>query len=1069
MAPPAIRVLLMADHHPNQVFIHNLLAEDELKDEFAPTVGPLDLKALDRVMASGDPGFELLLLDFSGFPDLEIVASLHQRLPNLPLVLIGNQEDKAVINAALQAGAQEYLVRMQLNAYWLRRALLHALARMQSATQTRFLASILQNIHDSVIVADLAGDIVYWNEGATAIFGYSAAEMLGQNPALLYPAYGQSQFREFLRKMRQGFPHIVPEWEGRRKDGVSVWVHIHTALLYDAGGKAIGFLGLSKDITAERQKHQIRDQLLTREQAARRHFLELVDSIEGIVWEAQAEPLRCIFISRQVERVLGYSPEQWLSDANFWNDHIHPDDRAWVIDFSIKATAQRQNYRYEYRMIAADGRIIWFKDMITVVIEDNQVTKLRGVMLDVTDRKHADEQLQRYTHMLEALHRIHLSLAAELDPEKLVQLVTDVATDLSGAQFGAFFYNQQTSAGEAYMLYTISGVPREAFAHFPMPRNTSVFGPTFQGERAIRLSDVTQDPRYGHNAPYRGMPDGHLPVRSYLAVPVITQQGEVLGGLFFGHSEPNVFTEEAEKIAGGIAAQAAIGIQNARFYTQIKEREERFRQLIEDAADGILVGDRAGTCWEANTAICRLLGYTREELIGRQLVDLVPLKDSSQIAAAQASLERDQTYVTEWTLLCKDGKTILVESSVKMLSDETWQAIVRDITQRRQVEDRMRQQDRLAVVGQLAAGIAHDFNNILSVIILYTQMLRSTPHLSAEAQQRLQTICEQAQRAAHLTAQILDFSRQSVLERQPVEIKSFLSELIALLTRTLPEQLHLQLDCEDKQLLVKVDVTRLQQVFLNLAVNARDAMPHGGTLSVQVSTLALAAQQRPPMPEMPPGQWIRIVVSDTGEGIRPEDLSHIFEPFFSTKARDKGTGLGLAQVYGIIKQHNGFIDVASQIAQGTSFTIYLPALLTPDTRFIMAQAETTASGQGETILVVEDDPSMREAMSDILGMLNYQVLMATNGQDALELFVQHMGTISLVLSDLVMPLMDGRNLFRHLKKQQADVKMIIMTGYPYTEKDQDMMRQGVAAWLMKPFEVEQVAKTIQQTLAYRKQ
>ncbi|MCX6043560.1 MAG: PAS domain S-box protein, partial [Chloroflexi bacterium] len=1009
MTPQVIRVLLMAQHPHNQLFIQNLLTEEDAEDEFELTVAPLHPAALDWV-TDGGAEFDLLLLDFSGYPDLAIASRIRQSWQDIPLVVISDQADKVVSAAILQLGAQDHLVRAHLNAYWLRHALQHAMARLQVATKTRFLASILQNIHDSVIVTDLDGIIRYWNAGATEMFGYRADEMFGQRLNRLYLDSGEGEQRlsTIFKTIRQERPLVISEWEGRRKTGASIWVHIHTALLYDASGKAIGFLGISKDITAERQKRQHREMLLTREQAARQHFLELVDSIEGIVWEAEADPFRCIFISRQVERVLGYSPAQWLSAANFWNDHIHPADRAWVIDFSLRAVAKQKNYQYEYRMIAADGRVLWLKDMITVVVENNQVVKLRGVMFDITERKQADEQLQRYTHTLEALNQIHLSLAAELDLEKLVQLVTDVATDLSGAQFGAFFYNEQSPAGETYALYTISGVPRELFLHFPMPRNTAVFGPTFRGEGIIRSADITQDLRYGHNLPFAGLPAGHLPVCSYLAVPVVTQQGEVLGGLFFGHSEPGVFTKEAEKLVGGIAAQAAVGIQNAHFYTQIKEREERFRQLIEDAADGIVVGDRSGICREVNTALCRLLGYTREELIGRQLTDLVPPADIAQIAAAQAHLQRGQVYVAEWTFVCRTGDLIVVESSVKMLSDETWQAIVRDITQRRRIEERMRQQDRLAVVGQLAAGIAHDFNNILSVIILYTQLLRNSPGLGEEPQQRLQTICEQAQRAAHLTAQILDFSRQSVLERQPVELKSFLSELVALLTRTLPAHLHLQLNCEDKQLLIKADVTRLQQVFMNLAVNARDAMPNGGTLSIQVSTLNYEANQRPPMPDLTPGQWIRIVISDTGEGIRPDDLSHIFEPFFSTKARDKGTGLGLAQVYGIIKQHDGFIDIASQLGQGASFTLYLPALLTPGANLLPLQAETTVLGQGEIILVVEDDPSMREVMSDILHMLNYQVLMANNGQDALKLFEKHMSTIALVLSDLVMPLMDGR-------------------------------------------------------------
>jgi len=241
-------------------------------------------------------------------------------------------------------------------------------------------------------------------------------------------------------------------------------------------------------------------------------------------------------------------------------------------------------------------------------------------------------------------------------------------------------------------------------------------------------------------------------------------------------------------------------------------------------------------------------------------------------------------------------------------------------------------------------------------------------------------------------------------------------------------------------------------------------MPDGGKLQIQVSKLLYEAEQRPPVPDMPLGYWIRMKVSDTGDGIQPDTLPYIFDPFYSTKERGKGTGLGLAQVYGIVKQHQGFIDVTSQMGQGAAFTIYLPALLTPDVKRPPSRIETTIRGHGETILVVEDDPSAREAMSDILEMLNYQVLTATNGKEALTLFDTHPSTISLVLSDMVMPSMDGRNLLKNLKRKQSNVKMIMMTGYPFTEKDKDLLRQGITTWLPKPFEIEQVAKAIQMTL-----
>lgn len=548
---------------------------------------------------------------------------------------------------------------------------------------------------------------------------------------------------------------------------------------------------------------------------------------------------------------------------------------------------------------------------------------------EIHERQQVSEQVQRYTHTLESLNRIHLSLADELDLEKLVQLVTDVATDLSGAAFGAFFYNHYHQDRESYLLYALSGASKEMFAHFPLPRSTHLFGPTFRGEGCIRLDDVTQDPRYGSNPPYRGMPDGHLSVRSYLAVPVRTAQGEVIGGLFFGHSEPGIFTEQAENLIVGIAAQAGVAVQKARLYTQLREREERFRHLIEDASDGILAGDQAGVCQEANTALSSLLGYKRDELVGRQLKELILPEDALQLVTVLERLQLHQVHTAEWHFLRRDGTPLLVEISIKLLSNETWQAIVRDITERKHKEAQVRQQDRLAVVGQLAAGIAHDFNNSLAIILLQTQMAQLSPDLSAKEKQRLQIINEQSRHSAHLVSQILDFSRQSVLEYQLVDLPTFLTNIIDLLKHTLPKQIFILFTCETEQAWIKADVTRLQQVLMNLAINARDAMPEGGRLHLHLSLQNIAEESNAPLSGMVPGIWVCLAVTDTGEGIVLEHLPHIFEPFFSTKGRHKGTGLGLAQVHGIIQQHGGFIHVTSQPARGTSFFIYLPALSSP--------------------------------------------------------------------------------------------------------------------------------------------
>ncbi|MCK4316470.1 MAG: response regulator, partial [Anaerolineae bacterium] len=378
---------------------------------------------------------------------------------------------------------------------------------------------------------------------------------------------------------------------------------------------------------------------------------------------------------------------------------------------------------------------------------------------------------------------------------------------------------------------------------------------------------------------------------------------------------------------------------------------------------------------------------------------------------------------------------------------ESWVLVLQNVTQEREIKERIQQQERLAVVGQLAAGIAHDFNNIMSVIILYAGMMLRKPDLTPKDRERLVTISQQAKQATNLTGQILDFSRTSVIERRALDLVPFLKELIKLLKRTLPENIELQLVYGHDEYTVNADPTRIQQMVMNLIVNARDAMPEGGEMRIGLERIRVGPGEPPPLPEMEPGEWVQVTASDTGAGIPPNALSHIFEPFFTTKPTGQGTGLGLAQVYGIVGQHGGHIDVESEVGRGTTFTLYLPALRVSGGEPLELEAGTPVHGHGETILVVEDEPAARDAVAETLQSLGYQALVAANGREALSIFEQHSDEIALVLSDLMMPGISGTELFRILKQKHPAVKIVAMTGYPLQAKGLDL--QDIVDWLQK--------------------
>jgi two-component system, cell cycle sensor histidine kinase and response regulator CckA len=313
----------------------------------------------------------------------------------------------------------------------------------------------------------------------------------------------------------------------------------------------------------------------------------------------------------------------------------------------------------------------------------------------------------------------------------------------------------------------------------------------------------------------------------------------------------------------------------------------------------------------------------------------------------------------------------------------------------------------------LAAGIAHDFNNILAAITLYTSLMKKENDLSQQNKRRLNVINKQAWHASHLVQQILDFSRQSVLERHHLDLLPLLKEQVKLFSRTFPENITVALNVEEAEsYIVNADPTRLQQMLTNLALNARDAMPDGGKLRLD---LRKSANEQADLPDMASAEWLSLSVTDTGTGILPEALPYIFEPFFTTKEPGKGSGLGLAQVHGIVGQHGGHIHVETEVGQGTVFKIYLPAVLLPAIESPTPVGINPVQGQGELVLLVEDGAVLRRALHEILEILNYRVLEASNGQEALALLAEQGEQIALVLSDVVMPEMGGKALVQAMR------------------------------------------------------
>ncbi|WP_116149014.1 response regulator [Paraburkholderia sp. BL27I4N3] len=712
-------------------------------------------------------------------------------------------------------------------------------------------------------------------------------------------------------------------------------------------------------------------------------------------------------------------------------------------------------------------------------------------------RRETEMKLREESRTLEILNRVGSTVAAELDLNRAVQIVTDAATELTGAAFGSFFYNVLDQEGGSYTLYTLSGVPKGAFEQFPMPRNTAVFAPTFQGEGIVRVGDITQDPRYGHNAPHRGMPEGHLKVRSYLAAPVQSRSGTVVGGLFFGHPEPGVFTERAERIVAGIAAQAAIAIDNARLYQaaqiEIAERtkaqsalrdlnETLERRVIETVADRdrlwelsedlLVVADIEGGLQRVSPSWSTALGHDMHWLMSRSYVDLAHPDDVETVRTHLAELRRTGVPVryenrfrridgtwrwVAWTLALDPDTARIHGVGRDVTADkETTEAL-------RHAEEALRMAQKMEAIGKLTGGVAHDFNNLLQVIGGNLQLLAKDVAGSEKPEQRVRNALAGVARGANLASQLLAFGRRQPLAPKVVNLGRFVRGLDDMLRRALGDGVEIETIVSGGLWNTLVDPFQVENALLNLAINARDAMNGHGKLTIEAGNAALDDAYAKRNAEVTPGQYVMLAVTDTGLGMSPEVRERVFEPFFTTKPEGQGTGLGLSMVYGFVKQSGGHVKIYSEEGHGTTIRIYLPRVRQEEDLETNIEAGP-AKGGTETILAVEDDEEVRTTVVEMLSDLGYRVLKAKDAQSALAI-VESGVPIDMLFTDVVMPgPLRSTELARKARERLPSIAVLFTSGYTDNAiVHSGRLDEGIEL-LSKPYTHEALARKVRYVL-----
>ena len=489
--------------------------------------------------------------------------------------------------------------------------------------------------------------------------------------------------------------------------------------------------------------------------------------------------------------------------------------------------------------------------------------------------------------------------------------------------------------------------------------------------------------------------------------------------------------------------------------------EDRYRTLMNEAADAFVLMEIGGRFVEVNPKACELSGYGRDELLARSITDLITPDNLAEIPLRVDELRAGRTVIQERTIRRRDGRATPVEVSARMVADGRIQAVIRDVSERHRLAEQLRQAQKMEAIGQLAGGIAHDLNNVLGVVLANAGLLRDAlPAGRDDLRADLGEIEGAAKRGASMIGKLMSFSRQAPLAVTTVELGGVVDNVVDTLRRLLPTSIAVVADRVPAPVVVRADPVAVEQILLNLATNARDAMPAGGSLRVRVSAATLREG-----PGVPGGEFGCFTVSDDGAGMSEEVLARIFEPFFTTKPPSQGTGLGMAMVYGLVRQQGGTIAVRSAPGAGTTVRVCLPAA-----QSIVAPHAGTAGGDRwprgtETILFVEDEAPLRRAGTRILERLGYTVMTAADGEEALDVIRHDPRPIDLVISDIVMPRLSGHGLFERVRHEERRVRFLFSSGYGGEEiAEMEGDAEAVAPLLRKPWSAEELATRVRELL-----
>jgi len=916
---------------------------------------------------------------------------------------------------------------------------------------------------DGILILEVdTGRITDVNPFLIELLGFSRNEMIGKTVGELSPFKDIESNQVMLERLQKGGYVRYENLPLETRDGRKIAVEF-VSNVYQAGDKNVIQCNI-RDITERR-----------RLESALIHLRSIVESSGDAIMGKDLDGIITSW-NKGAEKIFGYTANEMMGASIL---RLIPDDRRDE-EGKILETIRRGESLDNLETVrqTKDGKLISVSMTISPIKDINgKVIGVSKVVHDITVRKEQEREIERLSRLYAALSHVNQTIVTLNNRDELFARICRGLVEIGKlrmAWVGWLDAKTRRVIPVAHCGDSTNYLSQVTIYADDRPEGQGPTGTAIRGGRNYICNDFSRDPRtllWRQAAEQRRFQSS--------ASLLIRQGGVICGAITVYAGEKDFFQDKEIALLEEAAADTSFALDNLVREEARRQAEESLRLVnsaVLQAKDSILITDAelnlpGPRIIFVNPAFTTMTGYTAEEVIGKTPRILQGAHtDKAVLSRLRQNLERGEVFEGEGINYRKDGKEFNLEWQITPLrnADGTithFVAIQRDITDRKKLETQFRQSQKMEAIGQLAGGVAHDFNSILTVIQMQAGLLKSEGNLSAEQSELADDIRGAVQRAVGLTRQLLLFSRTEVLQPRDLDLNHNVTEMTRMLKRILGENIAVQLNLAVQPMFLHADAGMMDQVMMNLAVNARDAMLNGGQLVIETAGVEFDESTATQTAQARPGSFVRLSVSDNGCGIPPEYLPKIFEPFFTTKGVGKGTGLGLATVFGIAQQHHGWVNVHSEVGHGTTFTVYLPRLSKlHDTKIIKKLLATAPTGH-ETILLVEDEPALRTMIGKTLTRLGYLVLEASTGFKALEVWKEHRAEIHLLLTDLMMPDgMTGKELGQRLLQENPKLKVVYMSGYSADIVTKDVPLQEGVNFLTKPFQLQQLAHTLRQSL-----